>query len=99
MVGNSSSGLSEVPSFHVPTVNVGDRQKGRERSSSVIDCEPEKADILRALNRALSDEFKQIVEKTSNPYEKEGTSEQIVDTISRLLSEGNVTIMKKFYDL
>ena len=99
VVGNSSSGLSEVPSFHVPTVNVGDRQKGRERSSSVIDCEPEKADILRALNRALSDEFKQIVEKTSNPYEKEGTSEQIVDTISRLLSDGDVSIMKKFYDL
>lgn len=99
VVGNSSSGLSEVPSFHVPTVNIGDRQKGRERSSSVIDCNPKKTDILKALNRALSDDFKKIAESTSNPYEKEGTSEQIVDIISMFLSKNEITVVKKFYDL
>lgn len=99
VIGNSSSGLSEVPSFHIPTVNIGNRQKGRERSSSVIDCAPRKEEINLAIKQALSEEFRKVVEQTCNPYEKEGTSDQIVQIVSDVLSKDSISLMKKFYDL
>lgn len=58
VIGNSSSGIIEVPSFKIPTINIGDRQKGRIQASSVINCEPNKNDILEAIDKALSNEFK-----------------------------------------
>ena len=97
VVGNSSSGIVEVPSFHIPTVNIGDRQKGRLRASSVIDCKPNAGSISKALNTALSTEFKQQALYTSNPYELPDTAKNIFEII-RSYPLAGIT-RKHFYDL
>lgn len=98
VVGNSSSGIIEAPSFGIPTVNIGDRQKGRVRAESVIDCGNSVQEIEDALKTALSHEFKDKLADIKNPYEKAGTSDMIVQTISDALEKG-IDIKKKFYDL
>ena len=97
VVGNSSSGLIEVPSFKKPTINIGDRQKGRLKANSVIDCDPVKKSITNALNKAFSSEFQNIVRETINPYGNGGASNKII----KILEEYNFkNILKKsFYKL
>lgn len=95
VVGNSSSGIVEAPSFQVPTVNIGDRQKGRDRASSVIDCEPEISSIQGALYRSLSPEFVHSLQDMSNPYEKDGTAENLKN-ILKTYSLKNL-LKKEFY--
>ena len=68
VVGNSSSGLIEVPSFKIPTINIGDRQKGRLKSKTVIDCEPTKDSILKAIEIAKSESFKNELDFSKNLY-------------------------------
>lgn len=82
VVGNSSSGLLEVPSFGIPTLNIGDRQKGRIAGESVWTCESDKASVLTGLDKILSNEFRAFAKTTSNPYEKQGTAQAIFDIIS-----------------
>lgn len=94
VVGNSSSGLIEAPSFGVPTLNVGDRQKGRARGKSVIDCGDSREDIEEGLKKVLSEEFRTEARSVSNPYEKEGTLGLILD---RLL-HAPLPETKTFYD-
>ena len=77
VVGNSSSGLIEVPSFNIPTVNIGDRQKGRIRGSTVIDCDESVDSIVRSVRLALSDSFKAAWSEEVNPY-GEGNAAQII---------------------
>lgn len=73
VVGNSSSGIIEAPSLRVPTVNVGDRQKGRVRAASVIDVSCRKEDIVAGLRKALQDrEFHRLVKRVKNPYDPHG---------------------------
>lgn len=73
VVGNSSSGIIEAPSFKIPTVNIGDRQKGRIRAESVIDVPCRREDIKAALNKALYDpQFRQQVRQVKNPYDPYG---------------------------
>ena len=98
VLGNSSSGIIEVPSFGIPTVNIGDRQLGRVRAKSVIDCGNEKREIEAALKKALSEDFKNEVKSIANPYEGIHTSATIVRVISESLDKG-IIIKKKFYDL
>lgn len=98
VMGNSSSGIIEVPSFRIPTINIGDRQKGRVRGGSVIDCGNGKEEIEKALRKALSKDFQEKVAGLENPYEGEQTSEKIVETISVALFHG-INIKKKFFDL
>ena len=98
VVGNSSSGIIEVPSFKIPTVNIGDRQKGRARAESVIDCGNGGEQIDAALMKALSDEFRDKISGIKNPYEGEKTSEKIVEIISKRVYEG-IDTRKKFYDI
>ena len=98
VVGNSSSGIIEVPSFKIPTVNIGDRQKGRARAESVIDCGNGGEQIDAALMKALSDEFRDKISGIKNTYEGEKTSEKIVEIISKRVYEG-IDIRKKFYDI
>lgn len=98
VVGNSSSGIIEVPSFGIPTVNIGDRQRGRAAAQSVINCGYSVQEIDKALQTALTDEFRDKASKVSNPYEKEGTSDRIIDLISQALDDG-IIIKKKFYDI
>ena len=82
VVGNSSSGLLEVPSAHIPTLNIGDRQKGRARGASVVDVASDEASIVAGLQKVLSPDFCAFCKTATNPYEKEGTAESIFKVIS-----------------
>ncbi len=78
VVGNSSSGLLEVPSFAKGTINIGDRQRGRLKTKSVIDCDPEQKSIAAALRKLYSKEFLLELETVQNPYGEGGASKKIV---------------------
>lgn len=98
VVGNSSSGILEVPSFGIPTVNIGDRQGGRVHADSVIDCDPDINNIESALNKALSGEFREFCKSVKNPYDKPGTSDAIINHVKEYL-QSFTTTEKDFYDL
>ena len=96
VVGNSSSGILEVPSFKKGTVNIGDRQKGRIRTSSVIDCETNKKSISKAIETLLSEQFKNSLNSVKNPFDQGNSSAKIVELISGINLQ---QIVKKiFYD-
>ena len=97
VVGNSSSGLVEVPSFGIPTLNIGDRQKGRIAADSVYHCDTDKASILQGLDTIISPSFKQKAAATHNPYDKAGTAQAIFDVISTYPLEQ--LKQKHFYDI
>ena len=97
VIGNSSSGLVEAPSFHIPTLNIGNRQQGRTRGESVIDVVATYEGIREGLNKALSTDFMNRAKKSNNPYEKENTLLEIFNTIKTYPLEG--LIKKHFYDL
>jgi len=78
VVGNSSSGIFEAPAMHVSTVNIGTRQTGRIRASSVIDCQPERSAISQALDLALSEDARRRAESTDSPYGDGRAAERIV---------------------
>jgi GDP/UDP-N,N'-diacetylbacillosamine 2-epimerase (hydrolysing) len=97
VVGNSSSGLIEVPSFMKGTINIGDRQKGRLQAKSVINCDPKTQSIIDAISRLYSKEFKNNLISTSNPYGKGGASAKVVEIISKV-SQAQI-VKKTFHDL
>jgi len=97
VVGNSSSGLIEVPTFRKGTVNIGDRQRGRLRADSVIDCEPTRERIGAAIGRLYSDEFQRLLARSSNPYGNGGASEKVVAILKDCRLEG--LAKKPFFDL
>ena len=97
MVGNSSSGLGEAPSFKIGTINIGDRQKGRIKASSVIDCEPNKDSILKSFEKLYSKEFQETLKTTINPYGNGCASKKIVE-ILKSVDLKNI-LKKSFYDL
>lgn len=82
VVGNSSSGIVEVPSFGIPTLNIGDRQKGRIQAESIYNCMPDKDSVLKGLEMILSKEFRELASKSHNPYEKVNSAEEIFNVIS-----------------
>ena len=97
VIGNSSSGIVEVPSLGVPTINIGNRQKGRIQAQSIINCQPSRKDILSSIQMVLRPGFKQRVVTTVNPYAKDGTIERIVLELKSVdLTDG---IQKQFFDL
>jgi GDP/UDP-N,N'-diacetylbacillosamine 2-epimerase (hydrolysing) len=97
VVGNSSSGIIEAPSMKVPTVNIGDRQAGRIRSESVIDCIEKKEKIVQAIETVISKEFQQKIRKMLNPYEKNDTVGLIVEKLKSLPAPQN--LKKVFFDI
>jgi GDP/UDP-N,N'-diacetylbacillosamine 2-epimerase (hydrolysing) len=97
VVGNSSSGLAEVPSFKKGTVNIGDRQRGRLQAASVINCEPTRKSIQAAMNKLYSEDFQANLSQVQNPYGDGGASEKVVQTIKDCAIEG--IAKKSFYDL
>lgn len=99
VIGNSSSGLSEVPTFHVPTVNIGDRQRGRVCGKTVISCGVAEKEITDAIQKALSQTFRNEICNEKNPYEKKGTSDAIVKILTENLNKNNIDLKKHFYDL
>lgn len=97
VVGNSSSGLAEAPSFKKGTVNIGDRQRGRLKAASVIDCEPDCASIVAAINTLYSQSFQASLKNVQSPYGDGGASEIIIDVLKHFNID-NIT-KKLFYDL
>ncbi len=97
VVGNSSSGILETPSFHIPTLNVGDRQKGRLSADSIVNCTSDKDSILKGLDIILSEKSRNIAAKVKNPYEQSNTAQKIFDIVSTYPLEN--ILRKHFYDL
>jgi GDP/UDP-N,N'-diacetylbacillosamine 2-epimerase (hydrolysing) len=97
VVGNSSSGLSEAPTFKIGTINIGDRQRGRIKAESVIDCEPKKESILMSLKTLYSKEFQRKLKDVKNPYgEGDGAKK-----IKEIIKEKDLTgiLKKEFYNI
>lgn len=95
VVGNSSSGLTEVPSFKKGTINIGQRQGGRLQATSVINCEPIRGEIRKALVRLYSPDFQKTLDETENPYGDGGASDRIFSIIKNISLDG--LIQKRFY--
>ncbi len=94
VLGNSSSGIIEAPVLGTPTVNIGDRQKGRIMVESIINCEPDSKDISRAIKIAAS-----MTHKSTLIYGDGHTSEKIIEKLIEFFKHDNVQLKKKFYDL
>ena len=97
VVGNSSSGLIEAPSFKIGTIDIGDRQKGRIKTDSVISCLPKKRNIDSAFNKMYSEEFQNTLDHVENAYGKGGASKEIVNII-KSVNLDNI-IKKPFHDI
>src|SRR3989338_3123337 len=98
VVGNSSSGLIEAPSFGIHTVDIGDRQKGRLRARSVINCMPEKTHILKAVKKALTEDFRKKCKYVKNPYDRGNAAKNMVSILKKIHID-NSLVKKRFYDL
>ena len=97
VVGNSSSGLAEAPTFKIGTINIGDRQKGRLKAESIIDCEPTKKSIKLAIDKLYGHKFQKDIHSVQNPY---GDGDAIEKIMSILSNKPIPEDMKKdFYDL
>lgn len=99
VIGNSSSGIYEAPLFGIPTINIGDRQKGRLQSQSVFNCEPEEEAIICKINEVQGLVFDINSVQKNSPYFKMNTSDNIVKIIKETLKSDKINLKKKFYDL
>lgn len=97
VIGNSSSGIIEAPSLGVPTVNLGDRQRGRLRAASVIDCGETRDEIAAAVTRALDPGFRAGIDPAATPYGRPGAARRIRDVLRTHRLDG--LLMKRFHDL
>lgn len=97
--GNSSSGIIEAPAFHVPTVNVGDRQKGRLRSKSVIDCPVNERAIMEAVQKAESLEFRESIKNDITPYGDGHAAEKIAEKAYEMIMFGSINLKKSFHEI
>lgn len=98
VVGNSSSGIIEAPGLKVGTINIGDRQKGRIKPDSVIDCAPNKKSILKAFKQLYSKKFQRVIKNVKNPYDGGEIASVKIKNIISSLKYKNV-IKKRFYDI
>lgn len=99
VIGNSSSGIVEVPAFKKPTINIGNRQKGRMQAKSIINCEPKKSDIITAMNRAICDDFLNDIKDVESPFGCGNTSEKIRDIILYHFNNDLISSRKQFLDI
>jgi GDP/UDP-N,N'-diacetylbacillosamine 2-epimerase (hydrolysing) len=97
IVGNSSCGIIEAPALGVPTINIGSRQEGRLRASSIIDCEMKKESIRKAFEKLYSKEFQESLKEIERPYGGGNVAQKIVEIIKRELPKVNMA--KGFYDV
>jgi len=95
VIGNSSSGIIEAPSFHTPTVNIGERQSGRLMANSIINCLETRESIVAAINKALSQSFREKAKQDVSLYGDGNTASQIKD----YLKQASLSGTKHFYDL
>lgn len=98
MIGNSSSGIIEAPSFKLPVVNIGNRQQGRLQGQNVINVDYDRSSILAGIRQATSASFKAALANTKNPYGDGTAAEQIVDVLRRCPLDDNL-LKKRFVDL
>ncbi|KGQ45298.1 polyhydroxyalkanoate synthesis repressor PhaR [Gallibacterium anatis] len=99
LIGNSSSGLIEIPSLKVATINLGDRQKGRVRGKSVIDCEVKTESIINAIIQSQKNDFQQNLQCYENPYRKENSLQMAFDEIINFINSERSNLVKNFWDL
>ena len=97
VVGNSSSGIIEVPSLQKGSINIGNRQKGRIVAKSVISCRNNETSINLSIKKLFSKKFKKDIKKNKNPYYKKDTSEKIANVLKK--SSFNDLPYKSFFDL
>ena len=101
MIGNSSSGIVEAPSFRMPVVNIGDRQRGRIKAGNVIDVGNSENEIHRGIERAVSESFRREIASVQNPYDKYGdgkVSDRIKETLKKVDLSSNL-LKKTFFDI
>lgn len=99
VLGNSSSGIVEVPSFGIPTINIGDRQSGRLQAESIINCEPVRGEIAEAIRKARSKDFIEKSKKAINPNGDGDTSRKIIAAIKEYVACNGVDLKKKFFNI
>lgn len=99
VLGNSSSGITEAPILNKPTINIGDRQKGRIQEESIVNCRPIKIEIVNALRKALDKNFVESLEDNKNLHRNVYASQKIISIIKEVLISNKINIKKKFYDL
>lgn len=99
VIGNSSSGITEAPAFHIPTINIGDRQKGRLQSKSTINCETYHGAIINAISKAMCDEHKKICMSVTSPYGDGHAADKIANKMVDVVLNGNIDLKKSFYSL
>lgn len=99
VLGNSSSGIIETPVFHIPTVNIGDRQAGRLHVDSIIDCGESTEEICRAVRLARTDAFRNKCQQTVCPYGDGNAAKRIAERIVHVVQEQEIDLKKKFYML
>lgn len=99
VLGNSSSGIIETPAFHVPTVNIGNRQRGRLQSKSIINCGTTAKEIMGAIKQAMSEEHHHICEEVISPYGDGRAAEQIANKAVEIVLKGRIDLKKRFYEI
>ena len=97
IIGNSSSGLLEAPSFKIGTINIGDRQNGRLKAKSVVDCLPNKKNMKRAIKKIYSNKFQNILKDVKNPYDNGCASKKITKVLKKVKLDK--ILKKKFFDI
>ena len=97
IIGNSSSGLIEAPSFKIGTVNIGDRQRGRINAKSVVNCLPDKKSIKVAIKKIYSNEFQKLLKNVKNPYENGCASKKVSNILKSITLDG--ILKKKFFNI
>ncbi len=97
VIGNSSSGIIEVPCFGIPSLNIGSRQRGRIKGLTVMDCDPEEVKIKEKIREILTPEFRKACRNNINPYEKTNTAENILSVIKK--TDLKNIIQKRFHNL
>ena len=98
VLGNSSSGIIEAPALMVPTVNIGDRQKGRLQSAGIVNCKPDTESILAAVRMALSDEIRDKCRRHDNPYGDGHAAERIAGKAVETVLNGSINLKKRFWN-
>lgn len=99
VIGNSSSGIVEAPAMKLPTVNIGNRQRGRMMAESILSCAPDQEKITAAIQQALSPEMQAVAANVVNPFGGERISDRMMETILNFLGTNHNGSSKSFYDL
>jgi len=99
VLGNSSSGIIEAPALRVPTVNIGDRQRGRLQSKSIVNCKADTESIISGINIALSEDHAMKCREVISSYGDGHAAKKIANKIIEIIQVGHINCMKKFYDI